>query len=76
LRSTVAVLRGRHRGRTGWIYGELGRQPRGVTKVHVFFGDRFTGAIAVVPIANLESRTQAELPLAPPSKSTGERKRP
>lgn len=58
MKTTVRVLRGRHRGRTGWISGDLeSRCARGITKAIVKLSDD----VELLETANLEAVAQLGL---------------
>ncbi len=58
MKTTVRVLRGRHRGRTGWISGDLeSRCARGITKAIVKLSDD----VELLEMANLEAVAQLGL---------------
>lgn len=58
MKTTVRVLRGRHRGRSGWISGDLAtRSARGVTKALVKLSDD----VELLETANLEAVAQLGL---------------
>lgn len=58
LRSSVTILRGPHRNKTGWIKGELARQNPYVSKVLVFLEG---GDVVAVAIADVTEAAQLEL---------------
>ena len=58
MKTTVRVLRGRHRGRSGWISGALeSRATRGITKAIVKLSDD----VELLETANLEAVAQLGL---------------